>query len=74
MKPKATIERVEGMCTASGIGYEVIAPSGYHLGYVGEHSVLVDTKREAVQIAKGLHRCECGGCMEEYWRDVKATA
>lgn len=62
-KPKAVIEFVDGVCTESGVGYEVIAPKGYSFGFA-EHIRLVDTKREAASMAKNLQPCECSDCTE----------
>jgi hypothetical protein len=61
-KPKATIERVDGMCTNSGIAYEVIAPNGYCVIDEGEHVVAFDTRKEAQKAAKAIRPCPCNEC------------
>ena len=69
LTPKAAIEKVDGVCTPSGIGYDVLAPTGYCFGYPGEHTVLADTLIEAKRLAKAIVRCECG-CAE--WQEPTA--
>jgi hypothetical protein len=43
--------------------YQVIAPSGHHLGFVGEHFAYADTLEMAE--AMEAHPCTCGSwCIE----------
>ena len=61
--PKCAIEKVDGMCTASGFGYEVLAPKGWcFAGSTAEHIYCAETRREAQQAACFIQRCECAEC------------
>lgn len=61
--PKCDIEKVDGMCTPSGLGYEVLAPQGWcFAGSTAEHVYCAETRREAQQAARAIQPCECAEC------------
>lgn len=57
-----TIERVEGMCTDSGRGWEIVLQRGY-CHAPGEYVISEETKREALAALRTVTVCRCAQCV-----------
>jgi len=54
------IEKVDGMCTPNGVGWEAVLKDGFC--YDGTHTITADTKRDLFRMLNDIEPCACEGC------------